>query len=65
MLGSPCRLSWWDQDSIDACKDSGALYDTYHISKDSELAELIHFKSQINIGPYVAARVKEGWQRDS
>jgi hypothetical protein len=50
------------QDSIDACKDSGALYDTYHISKDSELAELIHFQSKIDIGPYVAARVKEGWQ---
>lgn len=50
------------QDSIDACKDSGALYDTYHITKDPELAELIHFQSQIDIGPYVAARIKEGWQ---
>ena len=50
------------QDSIDACRDSGALYDTYHITKDPELAELIHFQSQIDIGPYVAARIKEGWQ---
>ena len=60
--GVPAVYPGGIQDSIDACKDSGALYDTYHISKDSELAELIHFKSQIDIGPYVAARIKEGWQ---
>jgi hypothetical protein len=61
--GIPSVYSGGIQDSIDACKDSGALYDTYHITKDPELAELIHFKPKIDIGPYVVTRIKKGWPK--
>lgn len=50
------------QASIDACKDSGALYDTYHISKDQELVDVIRKSRDFDVDLYVETKVNHGWE---
>jgi hypothetical protein len=69
-LVKPARVCWGVpsvypggiQASIDACKDSGALYDTYHVSKDPELVEVIGEQAVFDVETYVSARVFQGWK---
>ena len=49
------------QASIDACKDSGALFDTYHPKKDSELSSVLTQRVEFNVDHYIASRVTSGW----
>ncbi|MFA0545020.1 hypothetical protein [Vibrio splendidus] len=49
------------QASLDACKDSGPLYDTYHPKKDPELSELLLKKVEFNVEQHIASRVVNGW----
>jgi hypothetical protein len=65
----PARICWGVpsvypggiQASIDACKDSGALYDTYHIQKDPELVLVINERVSFDVEKYVTARIIRGW----
>ncbi|WP_061034860.1 MULTISPECIES: hypothetical protein [Vibrio] len=50
------------QASLDACKDSGPLYDTYHVSKDQELVDVIRKSFNFDVDTYVGAKVNQGWQ---
>ncbi|EDP60216.1 hypothetical protein [Vibrio sp. AND4] len=50
------------QASLRACRDSGALYDTYHISKDPELVEVINKSRTFDVVTYVNAKIKYGWE---
>ena len=43
------------------CKDSGALYDTYHPKKDPELSEVLLKKVELNVEEHIASRVIDGW----
>ncbi|MEZ8285834.1 hypothetical protein BCU17_21000 [Vibrio splendidus] len=49
------------QASIDACKNSGALYDTYHPKKDPELSRVLTKRVEFNVDYYTASRVTSGW----
>tara|TARA_B100001059_G_scaffold217372_1_gene236558 strand:+ start:1031 stop:3316 length:2286 start_codon:yes stop_codon:yes gene_type:complete len=49
------------QASIDACKNSGALYDTYHPKKDPELSDLLIKRVDFSIEKYIASRIINGW----
>ena len=49
------------QASLDACKDSGPLYDTYHPKKDAELSELLLKKVEFNVEKHIASRIINGW----
>ncbi|MFS1490384.1 hypothetical protein BCT96_009490 [Vibrio splendidus] len=49
------------QASIDACKNSGALYDTYHPKKDLELSRVLTKRVEFNVDYYTASRVTSGW----
>ncbi|WP_163390744.1 hypothetical protein [Enterovibrio norvegicus] len=50
------------QDSLDACKDSGPLYDTYHVSKDQELVDVIRKSLDFDVESYVETKVNNGWE---
>lgn len=50
------------QASIDACKDSGALYDSYHFSKDQELVNAINKDLSFDVNSYVSQRINQGWK---
>ncbi|WP_373943658.1 hypothetical protein L0991_06635 [Vibrio chagasii] len=52
------------QASIDACRDSGALYDTYHPKKDPELSNVLMKRVEFNVDQYIASRVTSGWPAD-
>lgn len=51
------------QDSLDACKDSGAIYDTYHIKKDPELAKVLHYTPKLTVEQIIYVRLKRGWPK--
>ena len=59
--GVPAIVPGGIKASVDACKDSGALYDTYHPKKDPELSEVLLRKVELNIEQYIASRVIDGW----
>lgn len=59
--GVPAIVPGGIQSSVDACKDSGALYDTYHPIKDPELSEVLLKKVELNVEEHVASRVIAGW----
>ncbi|MFM2610123.1 hypothetical protein AAFX30_21345 [Vibrio chagasii] len=52
------------QASIDACRDSGALYDTYHPKKDPELSIVLMKRVEFNVDQYIASRITSGWPAD-
>lgn len=52
------------QASIDACRDSGALYDTYHPKKDPELSSVLMKRVEFNVDQYLASRITSGWPAD-
>lgn len=52
------------QASIDACRDSGALYDTYHPKKDPELSSVLMKRVEFNVDQYIASRITSGWPAD-
>ncbi len=60
--GIPAIVPGGIQASVDACKDSGPLYDTYHPKKDPELSEVLLRKVELNVEQYIASRVIDGWQ---
>ncbi|WP_061018227.1 hypothetical protein [Vibrio splendidus] len=62
--GVPAIVPGGVQASIDACKDSGPLYDTYHPKKDPELSELLLKKVEFNVEKHIASRVINGWSAD-
>ncbi|MFL7032992.1 hypothetical protein BCS71_06300 [Vibrio lentus] len=59
--GIPAIVPGGIQASVDACKDSGPLYDTYHPKKDPELSELLLRKVEFNVEQHIASRVVNGW----
>ncbi|GAD32591.1 conserved hypothetical protein [Photobacterium leiognathi lrivu.4.1] len=67
---SPARECWGIpsvylggiQASLDACKDSGPLYDTYHLSKDQELVAVIRKSLDFDVESYVEMKVNNGWE---
>ncbi|HDM8227576.1 TPA: hypothetical protein P0E37_002034 [Vibrio campbellii] len=67
---SPARECWGIpsvypggiQASLDACKDTGPLYDTYHISKDQELVDVIRKSLDFDVESYVETKVNDGWE---
>jgi hypothetical protein len=59
--GVPAIVPGGIQASVDACKDSGALYDTYHPIKDPELSEVLLKKVELNVEEHIASRVIAGW----
>ena len=59
--GVPAIVPGGIKASVDACKDSGALYDTYHPKKDPELSEVLLRKVELNVEQYIASRVIDGW----
>ncbi|MCG9694433.1 hypothetical protein L1D55_22320 [Vibrio sp. Isolate22] len=52
------------QASIDACRDSDALYDTYHPKKDPELSSVLMKRVEFNVDQYIASRITSGWPAD-
>ncbi|WP_434567111.1 hypothetical protein QFW85_10205 [Vibrio chagasii] len=52
------------QASIDACRDSGALYDTYHPKKDPELSSVLMKRVEFNVDQYIASKITSGWPAD-
>ncbi|MEC7939878.1 MAG: hypothetical protein VX212_04860 [Pseudomonadota bacterium] len=52
------------QASIDTCKDSGALYDTYHPKKDPELSSVLMKRVEFNVDQYIASKITSGWPAD-
>lgn len=52
------------QASIEACRDSGPVYDSYHVSKDSELVNVIDKKVTFNVGKYIDTRIYSGWREN-
>ncbi|WP_394141376.1 hypothetical protein [Vibrio chagasii] len=59
--GIPSVVPGGVQASADACKDSGALYDTYHPQKDPELSELLMRRVDFNVEQYIASKIVNGW----
>ncbi|MBS0044796.1 hypothetical protein KFE26_21245 [Shewanella sp. M16] len=60
--GVPSVYSGGIQASIDACKDSGSLYDIYHVSKDKELVAVINKDLSFDVDSYVDQRINQGWE---
>ena len=52
------------QASIDTCRDSGALYDTYHPKKDPELSSVLMKRVEFNVDQYIASKITSGWPAD-
>ncbi|CAK1852578.1 conserved exported hypothetical protein [Vibrio crassostreae] len=59
--GIPAIVPGGIQASVDACKESGPLYDTYHPKKDPELSELLMKRVDFNVEQYIAAKIIYGW----
>lgn len=62
--GIPSVVPGGIQASIDACRDSGALYDTYHPKKDPELSSVLMKRVEFNVDQYIASRITSGWPAD-
>ncbi|PNQ60216.1 hypothetical protein C1141_12060, partial [Vibrio agarivorans] len=51
-------------DSLNSCKESGPIYDIYHIEKDPELLSVINNKPHVNVEQYIIRKISSGWSGD-
>ncbi|AUI85912.1 hypothetical protein BS333_05700 [Vibrio azureus] len=51
-------------DSLESCKESGPLFDIYHIEKDPQLLNVITDKPIVDIDQYIERKIAQGWKGD-